>query len=104
MGSLCGVGVFGLIECSHSLPALHSGFQIIIIIIYFKSKISSIFIVFYGIIKSVNKIFVRASELLQGFNECVCVSAGPLAYRNLRLMHTAVSANSSVTRMKFVVV
>ena len=22
---LCGVGVFGLIECSHSLPALHSG-------------------------------------------------------------------------------
>ena len=30
---LCGVGVFGLIECSHSLPALHSGLQIIIIII-----------------------------------------------------------------------
>ena len=24
MGWLCGVGVFGLIECSHSLPALHS--------------------------------------------------------------------------------
>ena len=33
MGWLCGVGVFGLIECSHSLPALHSGLQIIIIII-----------------------------------------------------------------------
>ena len=32
MGWLCGVGVFGLIECSHSLPALHSGLQIIIII------------------------------------------------------------------------
>ena len=30
---LCGVGVFGQIECSHSLPALHSGLQIIIIII-----------------------------------------------------------------------
>ena len=29
---LCGVGVFGLIECSHSLPALHSRLQIIIII------------------------------------------------------------------------
>ena len=28
---LRGVGVFGLIECSHSLPALHSGLQIIII-------------------------------------------------------------------------
>ena len=27
---LCGVGVFGLIECSHSLPALHSGLQLII--------------------------------------------------------------------------
>ena len=25
MGWLCGVRVFGLIECSHSLPALHSG-------------------------------------------------------------------------------
>ena len=28
MGWLCGVGVFGLIECSHSLPALPSGLQI----------------------------------------------------------------------------
>ena len=27
MGSLCGVGVFGLIECFHSLPALHSKLQ-----------------------------------------------------------------------------
>ena len=27
VGWLCGVGVFGLIECSHSLPALHSGLQ-----------------------------------------------------------------------------
>ena len=33
MGWLCGVGVFGLIECSHSLPALHSGLQMITIII-----------------------------------------------------------------------
>ena len=33
MGWLCGVGVFGPIECSHSLLALHSGLQIIIIII-----------------------------------------------------------------------
>ena len=36
-GWLCGVGVFGLIECPHSLPALHSGLQnnnnIIIIIV-----------------------------------------------------------------------
>ena len=32
MGWLCVVWVFGLIECSHSLPALHSGLQIIIII------------------------------------------------------------------------
>ena len=30
---LCVVWVFGLIECSHSLPSLHSGLQIIIIII-----------------------------------------------------------------------
>ena len=30
---LCGVGVFGLIECSHSLPALHCGLQLLIIII-----------------------------------------------------------------------
>ena len=30
MGSLCGVGVFGQMECPHSLPALHSGLQIII--------------------------------------------------------------------------
>ena len=29
---LCGVGVFGLTECSHSRPALHSGLQILIII------------------------------------------------------------------------
>ena len=28
MGWLCGVGVFGLIQCSHSGPALHSGLQI----------------------------------------------------------------------------
>ena len=27
MGRLCGVGVYGLIECPHSLPALHSGLQ-----------------------------------------------------------------------------
>ena len=27
MGWLCGVWVFGLIECPHSLPALHSGLQ-----------------------------------------------------------------------------
>ena len=27
MGWLCGVGVFGLIECPHSLPALHCGLQ-----------------------------------------------------------------------------
>ena len=27
MGWLCGIGVFGLIECSHSLPALHNGLQ-----------------------------------------------------------------------------
>ena len=27
MGRLCGVGVFGLIECPHSLPALNSGLQ-----------------------------------------------------------------------------
>ena len=27
MGWLSGVGVFGLIECPHSLPALHSGLQ-----------------------------------------------------------------------------
>ena len=33
MGWLCGVGVFRLIECSHSFRALHSGLQIIIIII-----------------------------------------------------------------------
>ena len=31
MGWLCGVGVFGLIECPHSLPALHADFKIIII-------------------------------------------------------------------------
>ena len=33
MGWLCLVGVFALIECSHSLPALHNGLQLIIIII-----------------------------------------------------------------------
>ena len=33
IGWLCVVGVFGLIECSHSLPALHSGLQLVIIII-----------------------------------------------------------------------
>ena len=27
MGWLCGVGVFGLIDCPHFLPALHSGLQ-----------------------------------------------------------------------------
>ena len=32
MGWLCGVRVFGLIECSHSLPAFHCGLQLIIII------------------------------------------------------------------------
>ena len=32
-GWLCGVGVFGLIEYPRSLPALHSGLQIIVIII-----------------------------------------------------------------------
>ena len=33
MGWLCGVGFFGLTECSHSLPALHSRLQITILII-----------------------------------------------------------------------
>ena len=33
MGWLCGAGIFGLIECSHSFPALHRGLQLIIIII-----------------------------------------------------------------------
>ena len=32
MGWLCGVWVFGLMEYSHSLPALHGGLQLIIII------------------------------------------------------------------------
>ena len=32
IGWLCGVGVFGVIKCYHSLPALRSGLQIIIII------------------------------------------------------------------------
>ena len=36
IGWLCGVGVFGLIECYNSLPALHSGLQIMIIIIIIK--------------------------------------------------------------------
>ena len=35
MGWLCRDGVFELIECSHSLPALHSGLQLLIIIIYY---------------------------------------------------------------------
>ena len=35
-GWLCGVRLFGLIECSHSLPALHSGLQLIIIIIIYE--------------------------------------------------------------------
>ena len=39
MGWLCGVGVFGLIECPHSLPALHSGLQNNINIIKFSSLI-----------------------------------------------------------------
>ena len=33
MGWMYGVGVFGLIECSRSLPPLHSGLQMIMIII-----------------------------------------------------------------------
>ena len=33
VGWLCGVGVLGLIECSHSLLALHGGLQLIIMII-----------------------------------------------------------------------
>ena len=37
IGWLYVVGVFGLIECSRSLQALHSGLQIIIIIIIIKS-------------------------------------------------------------------
>ena len=45
MGWLCGVGVFGLIECSHSLPALHSGLQIIIITIVIIISIIIIIIV-----------------------------------------------------------
>ena len=47
MGWLCGVGAFVLIECSHSLPALHSGLQIIIII---KNKIIIIIIIIIKII------------------------------------------------------
>ena len=33
MGWLCSVGIFGLMECSHSFPALPSGLQLIIITI-----------------------------------------------------------------------
>ena len=43
MGWLCGVGVFGLIERSHSIPAFHWELQLIIIIIiitYFSGKIT----------------------------------------------------------------
>ena len=50
MGWLCGVGVFGLIECSHSLSALRSGLQfnnnlIIIIIMQVILEIQNMLIV-----------------------------------------------------------
>ena len=42
MGWLCGVGVFGLIECSHSRPALHSQLRIIMIIIIPEEKVATL--------------------------------------------------------------
>ena len=57
MGWLCGVGIFGLIECSHSLPALHRGFQIIIIIIIMQITMTNpastglVFVTTYGLIQ-----------------------------------------------------
>ena len=44
MGWWCEVGVFGLIECSYSLSALHNGLQrrIIIIIINLLSEVGKI--------------------------------------------------------------
>ena len=41
MGWLCGIGLFGLIECSHSLPALHSGLRLIILTIMGLIKLSN---------------------------------------------------------------
>ena len=38
MGWLCAVGVFGLIECSHFLPALHNGLQLMMIMIMIMGK------------------------------------------------------------------
>ena len=35
---VCGAGVFGLIECSHSLPALHRSYILIIIMWYRTAK------------------------------------------------------------------
>ena len=49
---LCGVGVFGLIECSHSLSALHSGLKLIIIIIIICSRVPLLFFPQYFLLRA----------------------------------------------------
>ena len=63
-GWLCLVGVFGLIECSHSLPALHCGLQLIIIMTCTKISIKVVcprprFVVNSNLIKFVQFIIVK---------------------------------------------
>ena len=71
MGWVCGVGIFGLIV-SHSLPALHTGLQIIIIII--------IILLEYGVSKIVPEGFCEGNKtpaVLQGSAARRCTS-GPM--------------------------
>ena len=70
MGWLCGVGVFGLIECSHPLP-LHSGLQTKIIIIkctlLIKSVVSRIDPMTFGTLGH-HRIFYAATQgIKKGF-------------------------------------
>ena len=75
MGWLCGVGVFELIECPHSLPALHCGLQIIIIVIIIIITVSS-----YCIL-----CVLQCDSLPPEYEIVFPVAAPPPAYSSLNL-------------------
>ena len=80
MGWLCGVGVFGLIECSHSLPALHSRLQIIIIRQSFLGQF------FEDVLRNINLVFLVTNISLSSTDELRCCQLSFLKFKKLLLL------------------
>ena len=93
MGWLRRVGVFGLIECSHSLPALHSGLQIIIIIIItIFPQISYLEALFLHLCDSEIKYFIQA-QMTEKYFTALEESGGDIPLHSLTLRNISPHTN-----------